>query len=369
MKTGFVWHERYMWHDTRSADGLLPTRGVLEPGECFENPETKRRLKNLLDGYDVTPHLTPIEPYQASRETLLRFHTEDYVARIEAMSAALGGDAGEVAPFGPGSFEIARLAVGGVVAAADAVVDGTVDNAYALVRPPGHHAEPNRGRGFCIFSNVALSILDLLARKRVGRIAVVDWDVHHGNGTEQAFYDRDDVLMISLHEDGLYPADRGALGDSGRGTGEGFNINIPLPPGSGGGAYLTAFDRVVLPALHDFRPELIFVSCGFDAGSFDPLGHMMLLSNHFASMTERVRGAAESLCGGRLVLVHEGGYSTSHVPTCGLATIDGLRGERSTFVDPLVAPADTGWHALQPHQETVIDRVVEGPLALLRKKL
>ncbi len=360
MTTGFVWHERYMWHETpRAVAGVLLSRGVYQPGTYFENPETKRRFKNLLDGYDITPMMSGVEPHPVDDDVLLRFHTKDYLAKIKEMSDGMGGNAGESAWFGPGSNEIARLGVGGTIAAIDATIDESTNNAYALVRPCGHHAERDRGRGFCIYSNVAVAIMDAIASKKVERVAVVDWDVHHGNGTEQAFYDNGDVLTISIHQDKLYPTETGAASDRGEGKGVDKNINIPLPPGSGGGAYMAVMDRVVLPALHEHKPELIVVACGFDASYFDPLGHQMLLSNHFRAMTEKLKVAAAELCSGRLVLSHEGGYSAEYVPFCGVATIEALLGINAVVVDPLAIETDVDWQLLQPHQEAIIDSIAK----------
>ena len=172
--------------------------------------------------------------------------------------------------------------------AVDAVVSGAVENAYALVRPPGHHAEPDRGRGYCIFGNIAVAIMYARARLGVTRVAVVDWDVHHGNGTQRAFYEAPNVLTISIHQDNLYPANSGAVSENGAGSGLGYNLNIPMPPGSGGGAYLAAFERLIVPALRRFKPELIMVASGLDAGGFDPLGCMMLHSEHYRRLTRLI---------------------------------------------------------------------------------
>lgn len=372
-RTGFVWHERYMWHDTGSAFGVLntavrPFRGRFQPGVHAENPETKRRLKNLLDARGITETLVPIAPFEVGDDVLTRFHTPDYVRRVGQASAGFGADLGDSAPAGPGSDAIARLAVGGAVAALGAVIAGEVDNAYVLSRPPGHHAERDRGLGFCLYGNIALAVHDALARGLVERVAVVDWDVHHGNGTQQAFVDDPRVLTVSMHQDMLYPFDTGSFADNGEGPGEGFDINVPLPPGSGGGAWLAAMDRVALPALLAFRPELIVVACGFDGSYFDPLSHQMLLSTHYAAMMGRIMDAARTLCGGRVLVVHEGGYSDFYVPICGLATIDVLRGIDSDLDDPYTETEHLPWQALQPHQEAQIQAAVEGPLAVLRRR-
>jgi acetoin utilization deacetylase AcuC-like enzyme len=365
MRTGFVWQERFMWHFTGPAAGSYPVRGDLQPGVHVENAETKRRLKNLLDAYEVTPQLQSIPFAEAADADLLRFHTPEYVARVQKLSDEAGGDAGEYAPVGRGSAEIARLGAGGTTAAIAAVAKGEVDNAYSLVRPPGHHAERDRGRGFCVFNNIGLGILSALDGKLVDRVAVLDWDVHHGNGTQQAFYDRSDVLTISLHQDMLYPSDSGQPDEMGEGEGEGFNINVPLPAGCGGGAYLAAMDQIVLPALHAFKPSLIVVASGYDAGYFDPMSHMLLLANHFRQFTQKVMQAAEALCGGRLVMNHEGGYSDFYVPLCGLAVIEELSGIRTTVRDPYASTEDLGNQLLMPHQQHYIDLARKGPLARL----
>ncbi|MEM7097603.1 MAG: class II histone deacetylase [Pseudomonadota bacterium] len=361
-KTGFIWQERFMWHFNGPASGTYPVRGDLQPGVHLENAETKRKLKNLLDAYDVTPKLHALSFEEATNEDLLRFHTAEYVSLVQELSDQGGGDTGEYTPIGTGSFEICRLGVGGTTAAIEAVARGQVDNAYALVRPPGHHAERDRGRGFCVFNNIGLGVLSALDKKLTDRVAIVDWDVHHGNGTQQVFYDRADVLTISLHQDMLYPVDLGRVEESGEHTGAGFNINIPLPAGSGGGAYLTAMEQVVLPALYTYKPDLIVVACGFDAAYFDPLSHMMLMANHFRQFTQMMMRAADALCGGRLVMNHEGGYSDFYVPLCGIAVIEELSGIKSHVQDPYAGTEALPNQLLMPHQQEALDRVINGPL-------
>ena len=201
--------------------------------------------------------------------------------------------------------------------------------------------------------------------KLIDRVAVLDWDVHHGNGTQQAFYDRADVLTISLHQDMLYPSDSGQVDEAGESEGEGFNINVPLPAGSGGGAYLAAMDQIVLPALYAFKPSLIVVASGYDAGYFDPMSHMLLLANHFRQFTKKVMQAAKELCDGRLVINHEGGYSDFYVPLCGLAVIEELSGVKTTVRDPFGATEHVANQALMPHQQEYLDKAQRGPLAAL----
>ncbi len=357
MTTGFVWHEIYMWHDTGTHAGIMPPGGPVQPYEHAENPETKRRIRNLLEVSGLLDKLVPVVALEATEEQLLRVHTREYLDRLSAMSAETGGDAGAFTPFGKDSYRIARLSAGGVIAAVDAVLDATVSNAYALVRPPGHHALADMGMGFCLLCNGAIAGLHALEARGLERIAFVDWDVHHGNGTQAAFWKDPRALTISVHQDNCFPPDSGAFEDNGAGPGEGFNINIPLPSGSGTGAYEAAFDRVVIPALIRYRPELIIVPSGFDAGAHDPLGRMQMHSEGYRSLTRRLMLAAEELCSGHIVMCHEGGYNVPTVPFFALAVIEELSGERSGVEDPFLAlMAGLGGQELQPHQDEAIRR-------------
>ncbi|UDL94582.1 class II histone deacetylase [Lichenihabitans sp. PAMC28606] len=357
MATGWNFHELYLWHDTGNAATFFPPGLTIEPGDHAENASTKRRFRNLMEVSGLLEHLTTVASVPIDEDDLALFHGRDYIERIKAMSAARGGDASHLTPFGPGSFDIARLAVGGTTALLDAVVSGKVTNGYALVRPPGHHAERDRGLGFCLFGNVPIAIMKARANHGLGRIAVIDWDVHHGNGTQQAFYDDPDTLVISLHQDGLFPLGSGTLGERGEGQGEGFNINVPLPAGTGVGGYFAAFDRVVLPALARFRPEMIVVCSGFDASALDPLGRMMLHSEAYRALTGRLMEAAQTLCDGRLAMSHEGGYSASYVPYCGLAVMEAMSGIKTPIYDPfMVSFCDYPGQELLPHQEAAITR-------------
>jgi acetoin utilization deacetylase AcuC-like enzyme len=355
MATGFVFHELYMWHNTWNWNQIFAPGLTIQPGEHAENPETKRRFRNLLEVSGLLDRLVQLKARPASEDELARVHGLEHIARIKAMSAENGGDASSLTPFGRGSFEIAQLAAGGTMAAFDAVIEGRTRNAYALVRPPGHHATRNTGMGFCLFANVAVAIHHARAIHQVGRIATVDWDVHHGNGTQWLFYSDPTTLTISLHQDNLFPADSGSLAENGDGAGAGYNLNIPLPPGCGNGAYLAAFEQVVIPALRKFKPGLIVVPSGFDASGVDPLGRMMLSSEGYRSLTRMLMEVADELCGGRLVMSHEGGYSAMYVPYCGLAVIEELSGIRTGIEDPWQEHmAKWGQQDLQPHQAQAI---------------
>ena len=358
MATGLVFDEHYLWHDTGNG-WIRPTDGTtIQPLEHPENPETKRRLMNLLRASGLLDELVPVVPRPATVDEIVRVHDRSYHDRIVAESADRGGDAGGFTPFGKGGYEIAALAAGGCIAAVDAVLDGTVSDVYALVRPPGHHAIPESGLGFCLFNNAAVAVKHLQLTRGVGRVAMVDWDVHHGNGQQAIFYDDPSVLTISLHQDNLYPPDSGPMTDNGAGAGVGFNVNVPLPAGSGHGAYLAAYERIVVEALRRFQPEFIVAPSGFDGGFYDPLGRMMAYSETFRSMTAMLKAAADELCDGRLVFTHEGGYSAAYVPFMGLAILEQLTGVRTSIEDPYLAScANTGGQELQPHQDARISEV------------
>ncbi|MCL4068409.1 class II histone deacetylase [Pseudomonas sp. GX19020] len=354
MTTGLVSHELYHWHNTQNWNLVFPPGLTVQPGEHVENHETKRRIRNLLEVSGLLDYLAPIRPRPATEDEIARFHTREHIAKIRAISEAGWGDASYLTPLGAGSFDIALLAAGGTIAAMDAVLTGQVQNAYALVRPPGHHAERNIGMGFCLFGNVPVAIMHAQATHGLGRVATVDWDVHHGNGTQDAFYDSGDVLTISLHQDRLYPTHSGLHSERGTGKGEGYNLNIPLPPGCGNGAYIEAFRRVVLPALERYRPDLIVVPSGFDACAVDPMGRMMVTSEGYRQMTAMLMEAADRLCGGRLMMSHEGGYSAMYAPYCGLAVLEEMSGIRTHVSDPWAEHAGWGQQELQPHQAAMI---------------
>ncbi|MEP6267077.1 MAG: class II histone deacetylase [Paracoccaceae bacterium] len=337
MSTGFFWDEKCFWHAGGNYAFTLPIGGHVQPlaaGGLPENPETKRRLKNLMDVTGLTQDLALCSAPPASRESLLRVHPAAYLDAFKTLSDDNGGELGRRTPFAKGGYEIAALSAGLAVSAVDAVVSGEMENAYALSRPPGHHCLPDFPNGFCLLANIAVAIEAAQAKEHAQRVVVLDWDVHHGNGTEAIYYDRDDVLTISLHQEGNYPLDTGALADRGRGAGTGFNLNLPLPAGTGHTGYLHAIDSIVIPQIAAFKPDLIIVACGFDASAIDPLARMLATAETFHDMTQRIKSAAQEHCDGRLVLVHEGGYSEVYVPFCGHATLEALSGSKITAPDP-----------------------------------
>ena len=355
-RSGFVYHELYMWHDTGNYAGPMPFGNPVQPSTHAENPETKRRLRNLLEVSGLIEQFHLIKPRMATESEILRFHTKEHLENVKKVSADTGGDAGFFTPAGRGSYEIAMLSAGGVLAAVEAIVAGEVDNAYALVRPPGHHAIAGEGMGFCIFGNAALAGMHAFEQLGLKRIAYVDWDVHHGNGTQSAFYSDPRALTISVHQDNCFPPDSGHVHERGDGAGKGFNINVPLPPGSGVGAYDAAFDQIVMPALDAFKPELIIVPSGFDAGAYDPLGRMQIHSDGFRALTQKLLASADRHCQGRILMTHEGGYNDWTVPFFGLAVMEALSGVRTNVDDPfLPLHAGLGGQDLQSHQQHAID--------------
>lgn len=354
--TGFFWHERCFWHDP-GAIGVFSSPGeFLQPQPASESPESKRRLKNLLEVSGLIDELAVHKAPPASRDALARFHTSRYLDALEAGSRLGIGDGGDCAPFTAGSLAAAKQSAGLAIAAVDAVARGELSNAYALCRPPGHHAEADQGRGFCLLGNVPVAVMQARALGRVRRVAILDWDVHHGNGQQAAFYTDPEVFTVSIHQAGNYPLDTGVFEEQGEGAGLGANLNLPLPPGSGIGAYRHAMQRLVLPAIEAFAPELIVVACGYDACAKDPLGKMLLNSAAFAEMTAQLKSVAERCCAGRLVMIHEGGYSEGYVPLCGHAVIATLADSGIVVPDPQNEEiAAWGYQDLQPHQRTLID--------------
>jgi acetoin utilization deacetylase AcuC-like enzyme len=352
LATGYVWHQKYAWHDTGVQHILGGTGRPQHPLLHGESPDSKARLASAVEASGLIDHLVrlPIEP--ATDEDVLRVHTPDHLARMRHESLQpKGGDAGDgSSPFGYGALEIALLSAGGAKAIVGAALEGRITNGYALIRPPGHHAVAETGMGFCLFSNIGIAIRWAREHFGVGRIAVVDWDVHHGNGTQAIFYEDPETLAISLHQDNLYPFGSGLLEERGAGAGLGTTINVPLPSGSGNGAYIAAVEQVVVPALHAFRPELVIIASGFDGSFMDPFGRMMITTIGYRTMTRLLMEAVDALCGGRLVMVHEGGYSSLYVPYCGVAVIETLAG----VVTGIEMPWDDDWVRLP--DQAVTDR-------------
>ena len=358
-KTAFICDESYFWHN--AGDGALfePAGGFLQANGSVESPESKRRFKNLLERSGLYEKLENIKPISASEDQISYFHTKEHIENVKKLSTGSGGDCGDSAIVGSGSYEIALLSAGGAITAVKTVVeDNDINSAYVLTRPPGHHATPHMGMGFCIFNNIVIAAKYAQKNLSLKKILILDWDAHHGNGTEDAFYEDDSVLFISLHQDGLEPIDRGLKEHRGKGVGEGFTINIPLYAGSGDAVYKYAFDEIVTPAVDKFKPELILVSAGQDASIFDPLARMMLSADGYRYMARKTKELAEKYSNGKIVCLHEGGYCPVYVPFCSLAIVEELSGIKTEVEDPFIyAMAGTGYDILLPHQKEKVDEI------------
>lgn len=359
-KTGLVFDSRYLEHETGVAIlyWVVPANSVWEPQPHIASPIVTRRIMRLLERTGLAAQLKTINARTATFPEISLVHDKAYIEQVRQISDS-NAKTGKVSPTNLRVYNTALLAAGGALSAVDAVMTRQVRNAYGLLRPPGHHATPSRAMGFCFFNNVAIAARYAQIRYRLRKIAILDWDVHHGNGTQEIFYTDPSVLFISLHQANNYPAGSGTVDQIGEGDGTGFTINIPLPPGTGNAGYLHAIDRIVLPALSRFGPELILVSAGQDASHFDPLGRMSMTANGFRQIASKIAAIADEACSGRLVALHEGGYSSDYAPICTWAIIESMSGVRTGHEDPLsVAVDDMEASREVGLAEEYIDRVI-----------
>lgn len=349
MTTGFCWHELFAWHDAGPQIG-----SDVEPMASPDTPDSKRRFRNLVEASGLLGSLAQIPARPATNEEILRVHSPEHLSRIKDVDET-GGWLGRMAHIAAGGLRIVRLAAGAAIETTDAVIDARVANAYALVRPAGHHASREISSGYCILNNVAIAARHAIEVRGLRRIAIVDWDVHWGNGTQSVFWTDPAVLTVSLHQDELLTTRGGYARETGEGAGAGTTLNVPLPPGSGHGAYVHAFEQVVLPAIERFKPDLIMVASGLDALSHDVYGRMNLHSGSYRTLTRMLMESAQALCSGRLVLCHEGGYSPMVVPFAGLAILETLSGIATGVVDPFCGSVETqSYQALAEHQASAI---------------
>src|SRR5690606_30583365 len=294
-----------------------------DPGP--EHPEAAARLERLTASLEASPlgGIAVRRPQPAAQEALERIHPAAHLLRlgqVDGRHVQLDPDTRT----SPESWSAAVLAAGAAVDAVEAVLSGAHQTAFALVRPPGHHAEPCKAMGFCLLNNVAIAAAAAVAHG-LERVLVVDFDVHHGNGTQSAFWNRKDVLFQSVHQGVFYPGTGEAAELGGPGA-EGYNVNVPLPPASGDAEYREVFEQVLLPIGEAFRPELVLVSAGFDAHRDDPLGGMLLSDAAYASMTHSLLSLAQRWSGGRMVMVLEGGYAPEAVMRSARACLEVLSG-------------------------------------------
>jgi len=329
---GYAYSPRVLAHDPPPSAVQIGGRPFPLGNANVAQAVLTAQAHDLVERSELSGSLARIAFTPAPDEALLAVHTAAYLARLRDACAGGPWD-GEHAPVTPATWEAARLTVGGVLAAVDAVLDGHVGRALVHARPAGHHAEPDRAIASTYLNNVACGAEHARARG-AERVAIVDWDVHVGNGAERIFWDRDDVLAISLHQQGWYPAHAGALRATGGSGAEGCTVNVPLPPGSTDAGYQLAFDEIVVPIVRGFRPDLILVAAGQDASVLDPMGRMLVSAAGFRALAAGAARLADELTGGRLVVSTEGGYSPVYNPFCLLGVLEGLAGESGGIPDP-----------------------------------
>ncbi len=299
-----------------------------DPG--FDHPESPQRLKviyELLDRKEIGELFVYPDFAAASHKSIALNHSKALINRVAETAGKIFDALDPDTKTSPDSYAAAVLAVGAVLKGVDLLVAGEIDNGFALLRPPGHHAEKDRSMGFCLFNNVAVAAEYAISRCGMKRVMIVDWDLHHGNGTQHAFYDTDKVLYLSTHQFPFYPG-TGALTETGKGKGEGYTVNIPLPGYQGDGDYATIFDDIVLPVGREYKPDLILISCGFDIYKDDPLGAMELSAAGFAYLTRRMVALAEEVCGGKLLVTLEGGYDLNGQRDGAMAVLSELLGHK-----------------------------------------
>ena len=294
VKTGIVRDERYLRHET----------GRFHP----ESPQRLEAIYEMLDSSDMSGKFVDIKPRYADEDEISIVHSQSYIERVASTSGKKRTFLDPDTETSPESFEIAKLAVGGLLNAVDCVVKGDVNNAFALIRPPGHHAERGRAAGFCIFNNVAVGALHAIRNHGMKKILVVDWDLHHGNGTQNTFYEDPQVLYFSTHQSPFYPGS-GSVNEIGRGGGLGYTINVPLRRGPGDAEYLRIFRKILEPVAREYNPDLVMLSAGFDIYHNDPLGGMQVTPAGFRNLVRVLLNIADACSNGRFVATLEGGYN------------------------------------------------------------
>jgi acetoin utilization deacetylase AcuC-like enzyme len=323
---------------------FLDHRGPAGHPECPERlsavrAETARRSARL----DV------LAPRPATREELLRIHRPDHIDRISRACERAPAHLDPDTYVSPESFDIGLLAAGGTVDLVRAIAGDRVRAGLASVRPPGHHAEADRAMGFCLFNNVAVAARALQAEDGVDRVLILDWDVHHGNGTQHSFEEDPTVLYVSTHQYPFYPG-TGAASEAGRGRGAGFTLNVPMPAGCGDAEYIGVFQRILVPAALGFRPDFLLISCGFDAHRDDPLAGMLVTGEGFAALAAIARNLADDLCGGRLAFILEGGYALAALRDGVAVVLDAILDAKAPSLPPPVdlAPGSLLERVLEP---------------------
>jgi acetoin utilization deacetylase AcuC-like enzyme len=292
-KTIVVKDERYLNHIT----------GEYHP----ESPQRLQRIYRMLEDPELAGRFIAVSPRAATKEELALNHDRDYIERIEQTAGVPHTMLDPDTHASAGSWEAAQFAAGGILSALELLMGGRVDNGFALVRPPGHHAETARAMGFCLFNNIAVGAHYLIKKYKLERILIVDWDLHHGNGTQKSFYASPEVLYCSTHQYPYYPG-TGAIEEVGDGRGRGYTVNIPLRGGQGDTDYIKLFQEIIIPVADEYKPEFILISAGYDPYYRDPLGAMQVTPEGFSAMTALLMDCAARHCSNRVLAVLEGGY-------------------------------------------------------------
>lgn len=323
MKTGIVKDKRYMEHD------MGPFH--------VETPQRIESIYRMIDE-KIKFSLSVIEPRFATEEELSLIHTSSHVNLVKSTAGKEHVQLDPDTSTSAKSWDVARLAAGGVLRAVDLIMEGKIQNGFALVRPPGHHAEASRAMGFCLFNNIAIGAAHLLEKHGLKRILVVDWDLHHGNGTQHSFFDSDKVLYFSTHQYPHYPG-TGHWNEVGDGQGEGFTVNVPLRPGKTDGDYLSIFQKILRPITSEYKPEFILVSAGFDIYEGDPLGGMEITKQGFAALAAELLDLAARFSQKRILCALEGGYNLQGLQDGVEHVLYQLAGEASKpNIDPNLSP-------------------------------
>ncbi len=347
MKTGLFYHEKFLEHKP-----------------SFNHPENPMRLEYIIDHYNATvddsikKNHVWITPEYVSEEIIELVHSRKQIERVKKLSEIGGGfmdDDETYVSFG--TYDAANLAVSACIRGVNAILDNKVQNGFALVRPPGHHASFNTSEGFCIFNNVAIAAKYAIEKRNLKRIAIIDIDAHHGNGTQEIFYKTNQVLYMSFHQDPmtLYPG-TGFPNEIGVGEGKGYNVNMPLPPTASEQHYLRVFREIVTPILYDYAPEFILVSVGFDAHFYDPLSNLHLTSQGYGKLALNIKKIANEVSHGRVLFVLEGGYHPNALSDSAVNTITVLSNDKILFTD-----------SFKIKSKTAVDRYVDRLIVTLKK--
>lgn len=331
--TGIVCHDLYKQH--------------LANAPHVESPERLQVIYDMLDAEDMAGKFVSISPRPATHDELAWIHSRSHIERVAATDGKARASLDPDTQTTPLSYQAAKLAAGGLFSLVDKILDGTVKNGFALVRPPGHHAEEDRAMGFCLFNNVALGARYAMKTYGLKRILILDWDLHHGNATQKSFYEDPDVLYFSTHQYPHYPG-TGGLGEVGTGEGVGFTVNVPLFPGYGDGDFFKIIEQILYPIGNAFKPELVFVSAGFDTYVEDPLGGMRVTPKGYAAMTRLMMDFAKTCSSERLAMTLEGGYH-----------LEGLRESVRAVLKELVGDSILTAEDLKDFEKGVVPPIVQ----------